>query len=135
MKAKTIDGKLVDWNPHLQKNNKQEENKSKGHKAAIILLKELYPTCKILEEVSIPIQTGEWSYIDIYLPLLKLAIEINGVQHDKFSPFFHNDRRDFLYGQLKDKKKKEWCDINNIKLIILSTKDQDEWKKILLSHN
>lgn len=131
MKIKTIDGKFVVWNPHLQKNNKQEENKSAGHKAAVSLLKELYPTCKILEEIFIPIQAGEWSYIDIYLPLLKLAVEVNGVQHSKFNPFFHNDKRDFLYGQLKDKRKKEWCEINNIKLITLDTKDIKEWKKML----
>ena len=131
----TIDGNPIQWRPHLQKNNKQEENKSSGHKVALSILRELYPTLIILEEITIPIRAKDWAFLDIYIPLLKMAIEINGQQHYKFNAHFHSTNRDFLLQKLRDKQKREWCTINNIKLIELNTKEQNQWKKILQNHN
>ena len=129
-----IDGTTGIWRPHLQKRHDQQEaNKSQGHLAARQLIKELYPTLQILEEVHIPITKSEYGFLDFYLPLLRLAVEVNGGQHYKFNAHFHKDHRDFLYQQRRDKNKREWCSINNIKLVELdSTKDSRLWKQQIL---
>ena len=55
--------------------------------------------------------------LDIYLPELKLAIEVNGVQHYKYTPYFHDNEEDFVKQQERDEFKKKRCEEENIKMI------------------
>ena len=88
--------------------------------------KEEYPTDLILEEVYVP---GEQLYLDFYLPLRKLIVEVNGAQHDKYIPFFHGSLKNFLLSKANDNKKKEWATLNNMVLIVLlHSENIDEWR-------
>ena len=89
------------------------------------ILKKLYP-----ENTFIKIRpdwlkndTGSNLELDAYCEELKLAFEYNGLQHEQFCEFFHNnDIENFKNQQLRDKKKIELCLEHNIKLIIIPSK-------------
>jgi len=55
--------------------------------------------------------------LDCYNENLRLAIEYNGIQHYKYTPFFHKTPRDFLSQIERDRIKKKICAQNNIFLI------------------
>jgi len=78
------------------------------------ILKGHYPMDVILEEVYI---RGEKLVLDFFIPSRKLAIECNGIQHNKFVKFFHETLRGFHNQQDRDVRKREWCRLNNIRLI------------------
>lgn len=51
---------------------------------------------------------------DIYVPELKIVIEIDGKQHYEFVKYFHRNQGDFQNQQIRDKKLNEACKINRI---------------------
>jgi hypothetical protein len=107
-------------------------NKSSYHLLARSLLSSLYPTMQILEEIPIHIRRSSLLYLDFYIPLTKTAIEVHGEQHYKFIPYYHNDQLGFIRHQKRDREKKDWCEINNIKYIELPfSETQDQWKNRL----
>lgn len=55
---------------------------------------------------------------DIYIKSLNLLIEYNGIQHYKYTPFFHHERKKFLVQKDHDKKKKQLAKENKYKLMI-----------------
>lgn len=57
--------------------------------------------------------------LDCYNPELKLAVEYNGVQHDKYVPYFHRNKEAFLNQKYRDYFKKITCENNNINLIVV----------------
>jgi hypothetical protein len=61
--------------------------------------------------------TGYNLEIDLYNDELKLAIEVQGNQHYKFTPFFHRNKDAFLNQKYRDAMKKEKCKKNGITLI------------------
>ena len=89
------------------------------------ILKKIYP-----ENTFIKIRpdwlkndTGSNLELDAYCEELKLAFEYNGLQHEQFCEFFHNnDIENFKNQQLRDKKKIELCLEHKIKLIIIPSK-------------
>src|SRR6266496_5976369 len=55
--------------------------------------------------------------LDIYYPEYGFAIEVQGVQHEKYIKFFHNgDPNNFIKQQERDQLKKELCEKNRITL-------------------
>ena len=61
--------------------------------------------------------TGHNLEIDLYNDDLKLAIEVQGDQHYKFTPFFHRNKDSFLMQRYRDEMKKEKCRKEGIVLI------------------
>lgn len=106
-------------------------NKSSLHISARALIKKVFPTFQILEEVPIPLRKSETLYLDFYLPLSRICIEVHGQQHYEFSAFFHGNKMNFLKHQKRDREKKEWCSINGIKVLELPHYEQDHWEEIL----
>lgn len=101
--------------------------RSNYHKAAITLIKTIYPTLAIQEEV--PLKIGNQTlYLDIYLPLLKLAIEVHGEQHYQENSYFYKSKADFYKAQKRDKDKEDFLKEQGITLIILKYNEQDKWK-------
>jgi len=93
------------------------------------MLKELYPTVHILEEVTINPRFGEALYLDFYIALHKICVEVHGEQHYKFSTLFHSSSAAFLLGRKNDATKETWCEINKIQFIALPyNEDVDEWR-------
>lgn len=55
--------------------------------------------------------------LDCYNSELKLAVEYNGIQHYKYSPYFHKSREAFHNQKYRDYMKKTICEKNGITLI------------------
>jgi hypothetical protein len=100
--------------------------------AAITLLKKLYPGDPICVEIRLPGASTNL-YLDIYLPIRRLAIEVQGAQHFRANTFMHGkDRetreRNFRRGQNRDREKQQLLAHNNITLIYLNDGEESSWE-------
>lgn len=77
-------------------------------------LMEQYPHDMIFEEVIIP---GDGFVLDFFIPSLNLVIECHGRQHTEHVKHFHKTRREFHNQQDTDQKKRNWCELNGLRLI------------------
>ena len=58
--------------------------------------------------------------VDILNATKKIAIEVNGPQHNSFNKFFHNNSRmSYLNSIKRDYQKREWLEKNKFKIIEL----------------
>lgn len=134
MKVKGINGKEYVWNlSGYDVFNDDQRKRSKYHIRARGLLKELFSSYRILEEVKLPGSTAlnrkSVLYVDFYIPTINLAIEVHGEQHYEYNPFFHKSKADFLKAKARDEDKIEWCKLNNIRIVVLDyRKTDDEWR-------
>jgi len=107
-------------------------NKSSLHLTARSLIKEIFPTLQVLEEVPIPVRKNETLFLDFYLPLNETCIEVHGEQHYKFVQFYHQTSLGFMKHKKKDRDKKYWCEKNNIRYIELPYNEGlEDWKERL----
>ena len=128
MQVKDLDGNLYTWN--LTGHMAYGKNKSDPHLRARALLNETYPTLQVLEEVPMPLKKGVTLYMDFYLPLKKMCVEVLGEQHYKFVSFYHGNMLNFLKAKKRDAEKEEWCNVNNIRYISLPFDESDtDWLK------
>jgi hypothetical protein len=128
MQVNDLDGASHNW--HLTGNMAHGKiaNRSSFHLRARQIITDSFPTLQILEEVPIPLRRSETLYLDFYLPLKKLCVEVHGEQHYKFVQFYHNNMLSFLKSQKRDREKQEWCEINNITYVVLPHFENDqEW--------
>lgn len=134
MQVKDLDGNNHFW--HLTGNmaHGKTVNKSSLHLNARNIISKVFPTLQVLEEVPIPLRKSETLYLDFYLPLKKMCIEVHGEQHYKFVPFYHSNMLAFLKSKKRDSEKQEWCSINNIEYIELSFDKPDEWENIIANN-
>lgn len=135
MKVLGINGKEYVWNlsPYDIKKDSTRA-RSKYHLRARSLLKEIYHSYRILEEVKLPGSTAKHRkgvlYLDFYIPQIKKAFEVHGQQHYEYNAFFHKNMADFVLAKGKDEDKIEWCVLNDITLTVLKYSDSDEeWRK------
>jgi hypothetical protein len=70
--------------------------KSGLHLKARQILKDLYPSIQILEEIQIPIRKSEYLIVDFFIPLLSIIVEVQGQQHYEKSSLFHKSDNDFI---------------------------------------
>lgn len=130
-----FDGKNHLFNFSKNKSRKDRGGKSSYHSEARILIKEEYPMNSLYEEVTLPgsKKPGRPSllYADFFIPDLDLMIETHGEQHYKYIPFFHKSKAHFLLSVKRDREKEEWCELNEITLLVLPYNKRDEWKQIL----
>lgn len=61
--------------------------------------------------------TGQNLEIDLYNEELRLAVEVQGEQHYKFTPFFQKNKEAFMNQKYRDEMKKEKCRQNGVILI------------------
>lgn len=139
MKVLGINGKEYVWNLSnydIKLDNKR--SRSKYHLRARTLLKEIFHSYRILEEVKLPGSTATHRkgvlYLDFYIPQIKKAFEVHGQQHYEYIPFFHKTKKDFLLAKAKDDDKITWCELNNISLTTLKySESDDEWRQRIKS--
>jgi len=67
--------------------------------------------------LSNPITGNNNLEIDCYNDDLKIGIEYNGIQHYKYSPFFHKNKEAFYNQKYRDYMKRDLCEKNGILLI------------------
>ena len=78
----------------------------------------------------ISVRKSEILYLDFYIPLTKIAVEVHGEQHYKFIPYYHRDILGFMKSKNRDKDKMMWCDMNGIRYIELPFNESLEmWHK------
>lgn len=111
-------------------NTAAQTKKSGPHLLVHNMLKKLYPTLQILEEVEIEVKKNKSLYLDFYIPLYNIAIEIDGAHHREFVPFFSKNQAGFVRQQSNDALKEAWCELNNISFIRLRDDEKEEdWQK------
>jgi hypothetical protein len=134
MQIKDLDGNSHNW--HLTGNMAKGKinNRSSLHLQARELLSTVFPTLQLLEEVPIPLRKSETLYLDFYLPLKKMCVEVHGEQHYKFVQFYHNNILGFLKSQKRDREKAEWCSNNGIRYVVLPYDEKTtEWEERLIN--
>jgi hypothetical protein len=78
-------------------------------------LKKYWSNNVVFEEFPV---AGTRLTLDFYNASKNIAVEVQGQQHRKYVPFFHQGYKNNYIDQLRrDKQKAEFCTINNIKLI------------------
>jgi len=63
---------------------------------------------------------GKKLFFDFIIPDLNVYIEVQGEQHYKRIPFFHQFAKDFRAQKFRDQVKSEWCAENDIILVVIS---------------
>jgi hypothetical protein len=135
MKVTGINGREYAWNLtsyNVDANDKRK--RSKFHVRARKVLKQIFHSYRILEEVKLPGSTLSHRkgvlYLDFYIPQIMLAVEVHGQQHYEYTPFFHKNKADFAIAKAKDEDKIEWCELNKIDIIVLRYSETDEqWRE------
>lgn len=128
MKLIGLDGKplLLDVRQSQYPMRTESSCKSKIQYECGQLIKEKYPHDTILEEFTVP---KHGIIIDFFLPVAKIAFEIQGRQHEEYVPFFHKSKKGFKDAVSRDSKKKEFCLKNDINYI--SVQSTEELRRIL----
>ena len=131
MKIIGLDVREYSWNPSASQANCS--SRSSLHLKARKLLDEIFPHDRILEELSlIGTRTNRRRgtlRADFFIPNRMLLVEVHGEQHHKFNNFFFADKLSFYKAKARDSEKREWCEINNIKLVEFNyNEDIDEWR-------
>jgi very-short-patch-repair endonuclease len=135
MKVCGINGKEYIWNlSGYDVKANSTRKRSKYHLRARELLKDIYHSYRILEEVKLPGSTATHRkgvlYLDFYIPQIKKAIEVHGQQHYEYNAFFHKSKADFILSKAKDEDKIAWCELNGIAIVTLKYSDLDEqWRQ------
>jgi hypothetical protein len=106
------------------------------HLQARELIVELFHPYQVLEEVTLPGSSMKRSKLalDFLIPSCTIGIEIHGEQHFKYTPFFHKSKAGFAQAKKRDLDKKEWCRINDIKLIELRWDESVEYWREKIEH-
>lgn len=107
------------------------KKKSSFHISARNLIRSLYSSEMVLEEIPAKISSNKTLFIDFYIVGKKIAIEVNGKQHYE-KTMFHKTRADFLNAIKNDNIKKDWCEMNNIRLITLPYDKEEEWRGLIV---
>jgi hypothetical protein len=100
------------------------------HELARSTLQEVFPCDTIAEEVILP-GSGNMRF-DFFLPLRRLAIEVQGEQHYSQNSKFHKNSGEFIAGKNRDKAKAQFCKINKITLLELKYNEQSDWRRQII---
>lgn len=84
---------------------------------------------QICEEVLLP-GSGNLE-ADFYIPKYKLLIEVHGGQHYKPNKHFFSSMGDFKKAQTRDRKKRLWCELNDITYVELDSTNVNEWERTI----
>lgn len=77
---------------------------------------------------------GSRMTFDFYNATQNIAIEVQGQQHIKYTPFFHGKAKSNFLGQIRrDNDKQKYCELNKIRLIEIYPNDpidEQSFKKL-----
>ena len=122
-------GKGGTWNTSLimttpSKSSKKPPQESKGEIECRRVLEDIFnrPFPKIRPNfLRNPVTSDGDNFnnleLDCYNDELKLAVEYNGIQHYRYTPYFHKSKDAFQNQKYRDHIKRELCKKNNIFLI------------------
>ena len=133
MKIRDLDGNIHKWKVEgsVVRSNDQR-HRSRLHLTARSLIKEIYPTLQICEEVAVQIKRHRKAFLDFYINTIKTVVEVHGQQHYKFNSLYHTSAQDFLNQKKRDQDLRDWCVLNNLNYIELPfNEDKDQWHQRL----
>ena len=117
-------GTLSPLGSYLPKDRIIEKSKPKDSKGELICrayLEKLFnkPFAKARPDfLRNPVTGGDYNLeLDCFNSELKLALEYNGVQHYKFTPYFHKNKEAFMNQKYRDEMKRTRCKEYGIRLI------------------
>lgn len=113
----------IDMRPSRWPRKAVGEGRGKFQSLVGDLLGARYPSDIILEEFPC---VGEGLYLDFFVPRKMVAVEVQGRQHSKFIEFFHGTADGFKAQLVRDRRKAEWCELNNIRLIKIDVGEKEE---------
>lgn len=128
MKMTDIHGNLVNVDVRESSYPIRGLSKSRLQQELGLYLRENFPVEGILEEFTVP---GSRMKLDFFIPDRKLAFEVNGAQHDEYTPVFHGQPGEMKFAKQKgrDIKKRQWCIDNGFELVeVYSEEDFDKCK-------
>jgi hypothetical protein len=133
MKVIGLNGRTYAWrlasNVRLADDTRQS---SSLHKQVKELLSKLFPLEQICEEVYLPGSDGLTA--DFVIPTRKLIVEAQGEQHYHFIGRFYQTKLDFIEACKRDKRKREWAELNQLTLVELKYDGTDEeWRSAITS--
>ena len=113
-------------------------NRSQYHLRAREILRDMFKGYSIFEEVKLPGSRDPSKkstlFLDFLIPNMDIAVEVHGQQHYEFSRFFHKTRAGYREAQRRDAIKAEWCEVNDLDLIVLKYSDSvDQWRSQIAS--
>jgi hypothetical protein len=131
-----FDGKDHKFNYSKNKSRRSRSNKSSYHKEARLLISSYFNNYSIYEEVTLPgskkVSRNSLLYADFYIPEVALIVEVHGEQHYTYSHFFHKNKYNFFKSKNRDRDKIEWCELNDIDILILPYNERDKWKSMIM---
>tara|TARA_B100000214_G_C23890024_1_gene591336 strand:+ start:345 stop:767 length:423 start_codon:yes stop_codon:yes gene_type:complete len=102
---KNVKSKLIDWNG---------KSRSKVQRQVKKFLKDYWSKCIVYEEFPV---YGSRMSVDILNATKKIAVEVQGRQHDEYNKFFHKNKINYLYSMERDFNKKKWLEENDFQLV------------------
>ena len=112
LRFKNVSKKLISWN---------KKSRSKIQFAVKKFLEPYWKGHVVYEEFPV---FGSRMKVDIVNMTKKIAIEVQGSQHNSFNAFFHNNSRaKYLESIKRDVKKARWLEKNEINLIEVDEKE------------
>lgn len=126
MQFKTLSGAVKRvTKPHKYRIDWRAKSKSKIQFAVKSKLKNIWSSHVVFEEF--PVAGSKMSF-DFYNANKRIAIEVQGRQHVKYVPYFHGKNKiNFISQMRRDHQKREYCELNDIKLIeVFEEKEIDD---------
>ena len=93
---------------------------SKLQRKLTAILEQRFPSLHLIPNHSASWLLTEFNrrlQLDVYLPSLNMAIEVQGEQHLEYIPYFHKSPEGFYEQLERDRKKRELCSRNNVLLL------------------
>jgi hypothetical protein len=121
MRLLNVNGKLVNKNVRRYLINWEAKSRSKLQYKFKTFFCPYWKNHIVYEEFPV---YGSMLKIDLLNATKKIAVEIQGSQHESFNKFFHdNSRLKYLESIKRDVKKEKWIDTNGFKFIELYEDD------------
>ena len=118
LQSRKVSKYLIDWDSK-SKSNIQFKTKQ--------FLKPYWQNHIVYEEFPV---YGTKLKVDFINATKRIAIEVNGTQHNKFNKFFHNNSRaNYLESIKRDVKKREWLELNNFLIVEIEQNEVDKLSK------
>ena len=112
LQSKSVTKYLIKWN---------KKSRSKLQFNVKQFLKQHWENHVVYEEFPV---YGTKLKVDLVNATKKIAIEVNGPQHDNFNKFFHgNSRAKYLESIKRDIQKREWLELNDFIIMEIYEKD------------
>lgn len=134
MKVKGLNNReyQLDLKKYIVREN-DKKKKSKYHVLARNLIKEVFSSYSVLEEVKLPGSRDPSKksvlFLDFFIPGVMMGVEVHGEQHYKYISFFHKTKAGYYHSLQRDQIKADWCELNGINLIVLKYSDSiEQWR-------